>query len=243
MTSSSMISAELYKVRHHRMPYLLTAAGGLAVSAPSIYFLFNAPDGNGAYGEAALAVFAIFALLAGTVFGGWMLGHEYRQGTLQRVASVDARRGRLLAAKAAGGIVTFAAMLAAMSAIAFGAAGLAAAVNGDSLVVDDLMRTIGAAVLPASVAAGLAFVASAIFASDTYATLTSLSVMMLFAPLLALIPRVGNYSLASATSELADWIATSTTPTSGAMAMVATVVAWLAVAGLAGHRLFAGREI
>ncbi len=238
-----MLKAELYKIRHHRTPYVLTAFGVLAAAAPAVYFAFRPPEEVVIYGEGALGALIVYGLLAGSIFGGWLLGHEYRQETLRRVVAVDARRGRILATKAAAGLGVFTAMMSVMLAVGLGAAQIAAAVNGDALVTTGLAGDIAGALLPGVVAAALAFALSAVLRSDTYATLTTLGALVVFAPLLAIIPNVGAYMPMSATQDISFWLSESTTPDKGLLTMVVTLGIWIGVSTLAGKQVFARRDI
>ncbi len=238
-----MMNAELYKIRHHRMPYILTLLGALAAMAPAVYFAFRPPDDAALYVEGAMASLIVYGLLAASIFGGWLLGHEYRQETLRRVVAIDARRGRILATKAAVGIGVLVTMLAAMLATGLSAAWAAAAVNGETLVMTGLGGDILGATIPTLVAAALAFGLSAIFRSDTYATLTTLAVLVVFAPLLAIIPTIGPYAPQSVTQELSIWLSESETPDKGMALALLTLGVWIVTTNLAGRQLFARRDI
>ena len=55
--------------------------------------------------SSGVSLLLVIGLLLAPIFGAWLVGHEYRQGTLRRVLAVDARRNRLLATKAGLGVV------------------------------------------------------------------------------------------------------------------------------------------
>lgn len=239
----TMTKAELYKIRHHRLPFVVTAIGVVAAVAPAVYYLFRAPSEASFYLEAATAAASIYLILAAAIFGGWMLGHEYRQETLRRVVAVDARRGRLLAAKAGAGLLGFAAMFATVIGSGIGSAALAAAVNGDDLVTTDLGRAVGAGAAGSFIALAVAFGASAILRSDTYATLFSLGAVVVFSPILALIPTVGDFTLGSLSDAVSTWILDAETPSRGATVTLVALAAWIAGIGAAGLGLFSRRDI
>ena len=241
--SLTTIRAEIFKIRAHRLPLVLTLLGAVAAAAPGVYFMFKAPDDAASYLGAGAGVFGLYAILAGAVFGGWVLGHEYRQETLRRVIPVDARRGRLLAAKALAGVIAFAVMLLAMFGVAVGSAAVAAAVNGDSLVTANLGRDLGSLMLVAAVAAVVSFTTSAVFRSDTYATLTSLGALVVFAPLLGLVPAIGDFTIGSLATELAGWVADSTDPKRGVAATSVALTAWVAALAAVGSSLFIRRDV
>ena len=106
MNNNSMIRSEGFKIAKHRTPWVLTAVYCALVLAGPAYFIVKPPQDAGFYLEAVTAVFAVVGLLLAPIFGAWLVGNEYRHGTLRRVLAVDARRGRLLATKAVLGLAS-----------------------------------------------------------------------------------------------------------------------------------------
>lgn len=237
-----MITPELYKIRHHRTPLVLMAMASLAAAAPAVYFLFRKPSPD-LYTVAATGVFIALATLIGSVFGGWLLGHEYRQGTLRRVLALDSRRGRFLAAKAVAGSIGLAVVLGGVLAVGLGAAFLVATVQGQDLVTEGLGDEILIGLIPSAIAAAIAFGASAIFRSDTYAMLTSIALLLVVGPTMGLIPRVGQYSLSTATQELLAHVAEPDLATGTWLTPLLTVVAWVGAFVVAGVVLFRTRDV
>lgn len=239
-----MITAELYKISKHRTPYVLTALGSVATLAPAVYYLFRRPESGDLYLDTAVFVFLGIGILLSAVFGGWVLGHEYRQGTVKRVIALDARRSRLLAAKLVAGTSIFIAMLATILAAGSAGAAVVAGIHGDSLVTDGFVRGVLGASFPMVVTALFAYGLSVIFRSDTYAMLSAVGVMTVFAPLIALIPRVGNYSLATTAFDVATRITEPAGELTNSFATSAGVTAaWLGVVGILSLQLFERRDV
>ena len=244
--TSSLISAraELYKTRHHRLPYVLTALGAIAAAAPGVYFMFRPADSPGIYTQAVMGVAGLYLVLAAAIFGGWILGHEYRQNTMRRVVAVDAFRPRLLIGKAIAGSIVLVAMAAVVIGSGLGVGAVAAAIDGSSLGTADLGRQLLAVALPTVVTAVVAFGCSAAFRSDTYATLAALGLVVVFGPLFALIPTVGPYTLGALTTSATVWVGTEAiSPDEGAVVTVAALFAWLAAAVGVGTALFDRRDL
>ncbi|MFT6293258.1 MAG: ABC-type transport system involved in multi-copper enzyme maturation permease subunit [Ilumatobacter sp.] len=201
-----MIRPELFKLRHHRTPVVLFGTMMASLSVAPIYYAIKNPsdvtDITGTY----VGIFTIVAGLLAAVFGGWVVGHEFRQGTLRRVLGSDARRGRLIATKAAVG---FSALIAGLSVAAgFGAlASLASAASiGETLVWDGVVREVLGGAFLAVVVASIAFGLSVILRSDAYATIGSLGLMVIVGPLLGLIPAIGKYTPSQLTNDIVAWI-------------------------------------
>jgi ABC-type transport system involved in multi-copper enzyme maturation permease subunit len=237
-----MIQAERYKIRHHRTPWVLTALGALATLAPATYLAFRAPDDPALYLDAFIGGYALYGLLSAAILGGWALGHEYRQNTLKRVVAVDARRARLLGAKAAAGAVALFAMLATTLAAGLGSAWLAATVNDDELVSGQLSLATTMPAMP--VAAFIAFCLSAVFRSDMYATLAALAVMAIFPGLLAQLPTIGDFTPAVLTDQLSERFASPDATMNHSVAITAAAAAtWIATLTLGASALFTRRDI
>lgn len=201
-----MIRTELFKLRTHRTPSVLLAILVASLVIAPIYFAITTPDETTALTDAYLDVSGILAPLLAAVFGGWIVGHEYRQGTLRRVLGNDARRGRLITTKATIGL---AALIAGMS-IAVGVGALASAASaaafGETIVWDGVFRSVLSGGLFALVTAAVAFGLSILLRSDTYAMLGALGLMIIVGPLLTLIPVVGKYTPSALTNDVTTWI-------------------------------------
>lgn len=231
-----MIRTELFKLRTHRTPWVLLAVLVASVLIAPIYFAIKEPTDTAELIEALGGVFAVMAPLLGVVFGGWIVGHEFRQGTMRRVLGNDARRGRLIATK---GVVGLGALTSGTS-LAAGVGALASAASassfGGTIVWDGVFRDLLSGGLPALVTAAVAFGLSILLRSDTYAMIGALGIMMIVGPLLTLIPRIGKYMPSALANDVTLWVAGSDelvvaivpatlglTATVGALATVAMV--------------------
>ncbi len=201
-----MIRTELFKLRAHRTPWVLFAILVVSLCVAPIYFAIRNPADTAGFTDAYVGVAGIMTPLLGAVFGGWIIGHEFRQGTLRRVLGNDARRGRLIATKAIIGLL---AATVAMS-IAAGIGALAsvgsAASFGESIEWDGVFRDLLGGGVFALITAAIAFTLSVLLRSDTYAMLGALGVMLIVGPLLAAIPTVGKYTPWALTADVTTWI-------------------------------------
>lgn len=204
-----MTRTELFKVRTHRSPWVLFATLTFSLVVAPIYYAIKEPAETGAVVETLVDIFGIMAPLLGAVFGGWVVGHEFRQGTLRRVLGNDARRGRLVATKAAVGVVVMVAGMAA--AVGIGALASIASVTsfGESIVWDGVPRDVLSGGFLSLVVAAIAFGFSLLFRSDTYAMLGALGLLLILGPLLTLIPKVGKYTPAALAGDVTLWISSA----------------------------------
>lgn len=245
-----MISAEIYKLRNQRTPWVLTSLATIAMFAPSVYFLFRQPSDASSYAEAVIAVFSLMSIVVGAVLGGWLLGHEYGQSTLRRVALIEARRPRLLLSKLGAGLLVLLTSFAASVAGALGVAALVALIHGDTLVMTDFASSVFSSGIVGVAVALLAFGLSAITRSSAYSTLTVLVIMLIFSPLLSLIPTVGAYTPGQVITQVSLWIAQVPADTGGfggasitnARALVASL-GWVGGTLLAGQQVFSRQDI
>ena len=204
-----MTRTELFKLRTHRTPWVLLVTLSAALSVAPIYYAIKNPDNATDVIDTLVGVFGVVPPLLAAVFGGWIVGHEFRQGTLRRVLGSDARRGRLIATKA---VVGLGAMVGGMT-IAVGVGALAsiasAASFGETIVWDGILRDLLSSGFLALVVAAIAFTFSILFRSDTYAMLGSLGLLLILGPLLTLIPTIGKYTPAALADDVTLWISGS----------------------------------
>lgn len=201
-----MTRTELFKLRTHRTPWVLLTTLIASLSVAPVYYAIRNPIDAAAVIDTFVGIFEIIPPLLGAVFGGWIVGHEFRQGTLRRVLGSDARRGRLIATKAAVGL---GAMIAGMS-IAAGIGTLASVASVTSfdqtILWDGVLRDVLSSGFLAIVVAAIAFAFSILFRSDTYAMLGSLGLLLILGPLLTLIPTIGKYTPAALAGDVTSWI-------------------------------------
>ncbi len=201
-----MIRTELFKIRHHRTPMVLAALYSVFVLIGPVYFLFRPSTDPSAYLDVMFGVYFVTGSILAAVFGSWIVGNEYKQGTLRRVLATDARRSHLLAAKLAVGSVVAITGLAVVAAIGIGGSAASAAVNGPSLDYTGLLRSTVAVGFPSFVTFLIGFGLSIVTRSNTYAIITTMGIMSIFGQLLTLIPRFGKYTPAAVTNQVAGWI-------------------------------------
>ena len=223
-----MIRTELFKLRHLRTPSVLLGTLTASLLIAPVYYAIRNPADVSDLTATFTGVFQIVAALLAAVFGGWLVGHEFRQGTLRRVLGSDARRGRLIATKAGVGLVTLVAGLAVAAGVGALATVASAASFGETVVWDGVLREVlGGGFIPLVIAA-ISFGLSIVLRSDTYAMLGSLGLMIIVGPLLSLIPTVGKYMPSQLAADVAAWISNVDE------AVVSIVPASLVLAGTIG---------
>ncbi len=237
-----MHNAELYKLRSQRTPLLTAATLAIGSIIPAIVFLFYTPSNTDVYGGAFTATYLVLAPLLSIVFGGWLLGTEYRQDTVKRMLATEPRRLRALAAKATVGFAALAATLTVSAGLGWTATRFVASMNDVTIPWNggELFQVGMIAVGAAVVAFGL----SALTKSDSFAMVGTVGLMLVLDPVLSLIPRVGKYTLMNTldvvTSKLAGVEATNQLSlTTGSIGLAA----WLAAALLPAAYLFARRDV
>ncbi|MCP3935389.1 MAG: ABC transporter permease subunit [Actinomycetia bacterium] len=245
-----MIAAELYKVRTHRTPLMAFAALLAASVIPSIVLIWYTPASSGSYLTAFAATWSTVAVLMSVVFGGWLLGTEYRQDTVKRMLTTQPRRLTALGSKAAVGVSVLSAALVATASIGWLAARLVASMNDVTVAWNG--RELLASGVTALIAAAMSFVLSAITKSDSFAMVGTVGTLLILNPLLSLIPNVGKYTFGQAleviTTEIegvseAAAMGFGVSPELSLTAAIVTVSAWLGGLALAGTALFQRRDV
>lgn len=247
MSNTSLLKAELYKLVNHRAPRLTAGALLAGVLATPAVLLFYTPSDTSVYADGFTQVFSLLGPLVAAVFGGWLLGTEYRQDTVKRFLAVEPRRGRALAAKAAAGFVAFGAILAGTAVAGWGFSRFVGSLN-EVAVPWNGRQLLAIGVYSVAVAA-VAFGLSAITKSDSFATVGTVGLVLVLDPLLTLVPKIGKYSFGSALETVTDkiWggqteLFASAGNLSTATAM-ATMTLWLVGFIGVGSYLFSTRDV
>ncbi|GEM_PF-615912 len=237
--------AELYKLRAHRTPAAVAGILLLGVLAPSAVLLWYTPDSAMAYTETWSTVFAILGPLTAIVYGGWLVGTEYKQGTMKRMLTTEPRRLRALGAKATAGVSTLAFGLVGALGLGWAAAWVVGDLNGVSVPFEtrELLATVVTSVLFASVAFGLATLTR----NGAFGMVATTGLLLVLDPLISLIPTVGDYTLGSVIGVVDEAISGETSPFDTASiattTAVAALAAWMGGLGLTTARLFARRDV
>lgn len=239
-----MTRTELFKLRTHRTPWVLISILTASLTVAPIYYAIKEPADAMAVIETFTAVFQVIPSLLGAIFGGWIVGHEFRQGTLRRVLGNDARRGRLIATKAVVGIVAMTLGLLAAAGIGALASVASVASFGDTIVWDGVLRDVVSSGFLALVTAAIAFTFSILLRSDTYAMLGAIGLLTIVGPLLTLIPKVGKYTPAALAGDVTLWISGSEGELGVAIVTASLgLAAFVGVLGAAAMTTFHRRDI
>lgn len=239
-----MTSAEIYKLRTHRSPFLSAAVLLIGVLVPSAVLIWYSPKDPSAYVDNFTLTFEILSVLVAIEFGGWILGAEYRQGTVKRLLTAEPRRMRALATKGLVGAGALSAVLVATAGIGWAAARIVGSVN--HVTVPWNGRTLLAAGLTALIAAAIAYSLSAITRNDSFAKGGTLALILIIEPLISLIPKVDRYTIGSALEGMSQWLtgdAVEALPTVSPTAAAITLAVWLTAFITAGAALFASRDV
>ncbi|MFK8024079.1 MAG: ABC transporter permease [Ilumatobacter sp.] len=202
-----MIRTELFKLRTHRTPWVLLAILTASLVIAPIYYAIKEPTAVAAVIDTYVGVFGVVAPLLGTVLGGWIVGHEFRQGTLRRVLGSDARRARLIATKAAVGLAAVTTGMAIAAGVGAAASAASVASFGGTITWDGILRDLLSGGFLTLLTAAIAFSLSILLRSDTYAMLGAIGIMTIVGPLLTLIPTIGKYTPSALGNDVSSWIA------------------------------------
>ena len=133
-----MTTAEIYKLRTQRTPLICAAALLIGVLTPSVVLIWHTPNDTAAYADTFTATFEVLSFLLAIVFGGWVLGTEYRQGTVKRLLTTEPRRIRAIATKGLVGAGAMSVVLVAIAGIGWAAARIVGSINDVTVPNDDL---------------------------------------------------------------------------------------------------------
>lgn len=239
-----MTRTELFKLRAHRTPWVLLVSLTASLLIAPVYYALREPAESAAVIETFGGVFSAMAPLLAAVFGGWMVGHEFRQGTLRRVLGSDARRERLIATKALVGLFALTAGMIVAAGIAVLASLVSVASLDESIVWDGVVRDLLATAFLALVTAAVAFGFSILMRSDTYAMLGAIALITILGPLLTLIPTIGKYTPSALANDVSLWISDADEELGVSIGMaVGGVSSTIAILGAVATVAFKRRDI
>lgn len=237
------MKAEYYKLRTHRVPVASAALLLIASLIPSVVLIWYTPSNPASYTDAYRMTFNIVSFILAAVFGAWLLGNEYSQGTVKRLLSSEPRRSRALATKAVVGADALAGTVFLVGVIAWVAARIVGSMH--DVTVPWEPRVLLADVVATLTVATVAFGISAIARSFGYAMIATVAFIAILDGMLGLIPNVGKYSLGTAASRFEDWVAgraTDITELSATSASIA-LAAWMLVFLGGAFFLFTTRDV
>jgi ABC-type transport system involved in multi-copper enzyme maturation permease subunit len=241
-----MLRVELIKILSHRVPRVCFLAMIIGVVAPSVALIVYEPASPDAYGTTFLHVFQVLPSIVAIVFGGWVMGTEYRHDTVKRLVMSDPRRTRVLAGKAAAGGALLTTALATVAIVGWGAARAVGAMNDYTVMWNGRELLSGA--LFAAGAAVVAFALSVVIKSDALSMVATLALVLILDPLLSLIPRLGGYTFGGALETLTGSLSNSaggpydTSLLTNTQASI-TLAAWLTVFIGSAVYLFTTRDV
>ena len=243
--STGMWQADLYKLRTHRTPAAIAGVLLLGLLAPSAVMIWYTPSDPIAYVETWSTVFAILAPLAAIVYGGWLVGTEYKQGTLKRMLTTEPRRLRALGAKATAGVTTL--VLGLVGAIDVGWAGAWVVGEFNGVAVPFQTRDLLATVVSSTLYASIAFSLATITRNGAFGMVATTGLLLVLDPLISLIPTVGDYTLGSVIGVVDEAISGEVSPFETASIATSTaaavLAAWVAGLTLTTTRLFVRRDV
>ena len=239
-----MTRAEIYKLRTHRTPWVCAATLLLGVLTPSIVLIWYTPTDPAAYTTNFTDTYDALSVLLGIVFGGWLLGSEYRQGTVKRLLTSEPRRIRALATKGGVGAAAMATVLAVVGGVGWTAARIVGSMNEITVAWQGKAMLIAAlwGLALATVAYGL----SCITRSDAFAMVGTVAMVFILEPLLSVVPRLGDYTLVNALGRVLSAISAEETLEPSALSMGAaaiTLTVWLGGLLGVGAVAFARRDV
>lgn len=179
--------------------------GCALLAAVIVFFAGTGDDPEGIF----LTVIGVPLWIASIVIGAWMIGLEYGQKTMRRALSADPRRLRLIGAKLAVvlGYVTVLTLAAAVFAGIL--LSLAASGHGGGLGFDAMLRATLSALTQNLIYAPVGFFLALLTRSMAGGMTVALAFGFIIDTALSAVPKVGDYSLSLAATEIFAAIAGS----------------------------------
>lgn len=194
--------AELLKLRVLPTPRVLL---GVAVAIGFLVALglaIDAPGDPATYRDSALAGATTVSSIAAIVFGVWIVGLEYGQGTMRRVVAATPARTSILATKLALLVAGVVLGTIAVCALAWAMAAAAGLINGTNIPFDEMVVEVAAAVVGNLAYAIVAFTVALLTRSMAGGITITLVLALVVDTLLGAIPTVGDYTFGASITDV-----------------------------------------
>ncbi len=221
--------AELLKIRRLPTPALLLALVLLAPAVAALIVYFVKPDDPSWYHVAPMTTAETVCQIAAVVFGVWVIGIEFAQGTLRRALTAEPRRVHLIVNKmVVVAVVTLAgAALAALVAYWLGA--LAADLRDVDYAAGTAAKLGVVLVVGAVLVALLSFALGLLSESLTGGIVLAFAVLFVLNGVLSFISAIRDYTFGAALASITDAADPDTASALGLWGGIGVALAWVAV--------------
>lgn len=229
------VAAEFLKLQALPTPKVIAALCLGLTAVVALIVVITTPSDPEIYRQATREAALIGTSIGALVFGAWVFGLDFAQGTLRRTLSTEPRRGVVLAEKA---LVTLLATLAfsAVSAT-FGAvlAQLLSASQSIDLAWSESLDLIPSLMIQATLVALLAAAVTLLFRSFTGGLVAAFALLFVIDGLLGIWTAISDYTIGAALSDIAAVFANDdSAPTNGLLSAVLIALAWIAAISAPG---------
>lgn len=233
------LAAELWKLRSLPTPKTVVSASFALVTVVSLIVFVVQPDSPDAYHQAPSVAASIAVFIGSIVFGAWVFGVEFNQGTMRRVLVAEPRRGIVLAVKTlvvAAGATLFAAMITGYAALASLLICAAATIDFDPSLAVNIVPSM---TVQAALFALLACAFSLALRSYAGGVIGAFALILVADNLLALWQSIQDHTFSASTSAIdaAFHVGDSSSEIGLAEALI-VALAWIAAVAVPGALRF-----
>ncbi|MBI5310126.1 MAG: ABC transporter permease [Actinobacteria bacterium] len=227
--------AELTKLRALPTPRVIAAVCFGLTLLVGLILLGVQPSDATVYRDIATGPASIFVFIASIVFGAWVFGVEFGQGTLRRVLTAEPRRGVVLAAKALVVVCGVAVFAAALMAFSIGLIALVASASAVELDIGYSFKALAAMTIEGTLFALLASAFTLLFRSYAGGMIASLAMVFVGDGLIGLWSAVRDYTFGASIDSIdAAFDVTDADPTFALIPSILIALAWVAAAAVPG---------
>ncbi|MGE4029989.1 MAG: ABC transporter permease, partial [Thermoleophilia bacterium] len=221
--------AELLKIRRLPTPALLLALVLLAPAVAAAIVYIVKPDDPAWYHVAPMTTAATTCQIAAVVFGVWLIGIEFAQGTLRRALTAEPRRVHLVLNKLV--VVTLVTLgAAALSAlIAYWLGALAADLRSVDYDAGTAAKLGVVLVIGTVLVALLSFALGLLSESLTGGIVLAFAVLFVLNGVLSFVRAIRDYTFGAALDSISDAVDPDTASALGLWGGIGVALAWVAV--------------
>lgn len=199
-------NAELLKMRLLPLPRVVAILGLASIAIVALITFAVKPDDTDAYRDVPIAMAEIAVMLGAIVFGAWMMGVDFAQGTLRRTMLVEPRRDVQIGFKYAATLAGVAAGAVAFTLFAIFLGELTAMASAVDYRGARVFKSAAATVLQALLVAGFSASLTLLLRSFTGGVITSFAVIFVLDGILQLWPAIRDHTFTAAMGDVASAI-------------------------------------
>ncbi|MFY9487609.1 MAG: hypothetical protein WAP35_02780 [Solirubrobacterales bacterium] len=233
----TILRAELMKVRILPTPMVIAAACFVISTIVAVVVLATTPAEDDVYRDAPVFAAFVPGMIGALVFGAWVFGLDFAQGTMRRTVTTEPRRPVIVAAKFLVVTVVTGAFLAAYGALSALVAIAISSSNSIDIVTGEAFELVPSLALQGTLVALLAGAITLLVRSFTGGLIATFAMVFVIDELLGISETIRDYTFGVALRSVDAAFATSDPGFAGTHSLAGGILlglGWVAAIAIPG---------